>query len=279
MMPRQVDHAALMEFVQKRRKGTGGYGATPRLPATIEDTFQALAITLVLGEESPAPRSDPALAGYLTRRLAAPWLGIGTTFRLLITCRICGLAVDVERVRSHLAACLAWDASLAADYYVGRIAREILGADPAALGFARPVALPARCAVEDAARYLAVKAEAGQRIEEAEELRGWLQRSQNGDGGFGFFPGTTSFIENCHAALAALSLLGARPLAPANAWAFIVSCQTGGGGFGRSPSAAPFLDASWYGVASLRLLEEMERQPTGVLPETSNRQSRLIFSV
>ena len=278
-MPRQVDHVALMEFVHKRRKTTGGYGATPRLPATIQDTFQAVAIGLVLGQETPNPQSEPALAEYFARMLAIPWLGIDTTFRLLLTCRICGLAMDAERVRSHLAACLTRDASLAATYYVSRIAKEILGEGQDFLGPQRPSNLPARYAVEDVARYLFVKIMGKQRIEEAGELTGWLQRSQNGDGGFGFFPGTTSFIENCHAGLVGLSLLGARPIDLGNVRAFIISCQTGRGGFGRSPRAAPFLDASWHGVASLRLLEEMEKWPAGVLPETSSQLSRLLLSV
>jgi len=278
-MPRQVDHAALMEFVHKRRKATGGYGATPRLPATIQDTFQAVAIGLVLGQDPPTPQSEPALAEYLARMLAVPWLGIDTTFRLLMTCHICGVALDAERVRSHLVACLARDTSLAATYYVSRIAREILGEEPDFLGPQRPLTLPARYAVEDVARSLFVKIMGKQQIEEAGELAGWLQRTQNGDGGFGFFPGTTSFIENCHAGLAGLSLLGARPIDLGNVRAFIISCQTGRGGFGRSPRAAPFLDASWHGVASLRLLAEMEEQPVGVLPEISSQLRRLILSV
>ena len=278
-MSRQVDRAALMEFVLKRRKATGGYGATPRLPATIQDTFQAVAIGLVLGEDQPTPQSEPALAEYLARMLAVPWLGIDTTFRLLITCRVCGFAMDAERVRTHLAACLVRDASLAAIYYVSRIAREILGEEPESRGSGRSLMLPAPCAVGDVARYLFVKKMDGQSVAGAGELVAWLQRTQNGDGGFGFFPGTTSFIENCHAGLAGLSLLGARPIDPANLRAFIVSCQTGRGGFGRSPRAAPFLDASWHGIASLRLLEEMEKRPAGVLPETSSQQNRLVFSV
>lgn len=279
-MARNIDHATLMEFVQKRRQATGGYGATPQLPATIEDTFHAVAIGLVLGEDPPTPRSEPAFTAYLAQRLAAPWLGIDTTFRLLTLCRFCGLAMDAKRVRAHLTACLAGDASLAATYYVSKIARDILGTEPDEfLGPTRPMALPARCAVDDMARYLAVRIMRAQRIEAAEELSGWLQRSQNGDGGFGFFPGTTSFIENCHAGLAALSMLGVRPIDPANARAFVISSQTADGGFARSPGAAPFLDASWHGVASLRLLEEMERQPADVLPETSSRQCRLVLSV
>ena len=278
-MTRQLDHAALMDFVLKRRQSTGGYGATPLLPATIEDTFHAMAISLVLGENPPTQQSEPALTGYLAKRLAAPWLRINTTFRLLTVCRVCGLTMDTKRVRSHLAATLARDASLDASYYVSKIAREILGTEPKEfLDSKRPVASPARCAVDDAARYLAVKTMNNQQIEETENLTEWLQRSQNGDGGFGFFPGTTSFIENSHAALAALSLLGARPVDLANARSFIISSQTGSGGFARSPGAAPFLDASWHGTASLRLLEEMER-PAGVLPKTSSLQSRLILSV
>lgn len=278
-MARKFDHAPLMVFVQKRRQATGGYGATPQLPATIEDTFHAVAIGLVLSKDPPTLRSEPALTGYLAQRLAAPWLGIDTTFRLLTLCRFCGLTMDTKRVRAHLTACLAGDTSLAATYYVSKIATEILGTEPEEFfDPSRPTALPARCAVDDMARYLAVKIMRAQRIEAAEELTGWLQRSQNGDGGFGFFPGTTSFIENCHASLAALSLLGARPINLANAKAFIISSQTGDGGFARSPGAAPFLDASWHGVASLRLLEEMER-PAGVLWESSSQQSRLIHSV
>ena len=277
-MSRQVDYAALMEFVHKRRKVTGGYGATPRLPATIQDTFQAVAIGIVLGQDLPTPQSEPALAEYLARMLAVPWLGIDTTFRLLITCRVCGIVIDAERIRAHLAACLARNASLAATYYMSRIAREILGDEPDPRGSGRAVMLPAPCAVGDVARYLFVKKMAGQSVAGAGELGVWLQRSQNGDGGFGFFPGTTSFIENCHAALAALSLLGAKPVDLDGAREFVVSCQTGRGGFGRSQRAAPFLDASWHGVASLRLLEEMEKRSAGESPEISTQQSRLVFS-
>jgi len=278
-MLRQVDRAALMEFVLKRRKATGGYGATPRLPATIQDTFQAVAIRLVLGQETPTPQFEPALAEYLARMLAVPWLGIDTTFRLLFICRICGLGMDAARLRSHLAASLNRDASLAAIYHVRRIAWEILGEEADFRGSGRSVMLPVPCAVGDVARYMFVKKMDGQPAAGARELAGWLQRSQNGDGGFGFFPGTTSFIENCHAGLAGLSLLGARPLDPGNLRAFLLSCQTGRGGFGRSPKAAPFLDASWHGIASLRLLEEMEARPAGDVPEISSRLNRLVLSV
>ncbi|OGR00723.1 MAG: hypothetical protein A2511_13995 [Deltaproteobacteria bacterium RIFOXYD12_FULL_50_9] len=259
---RSVDYPAIVEFVRKRRQATGGYSATPRLPATVEDTFEAVAILLDISERGfdlpKPPGDDDALACYLGRVLAAPWLAISTTFRMLLSCRSLDLAIDVERVRSHVAACLAREPSLATVYYVARIAVEILAIKPRELlGGRQPVPLPARYAVDDMHRYLAVQNMLNEQPVDSNEIVDWLQRSQNGDGGFGFFPGTTSFIENCHAGLAALTLLAAVPVDLVNARAFIVSCQTGAGGFSRNLRAAPFLESTWHAVASLRLLEKM----------------------
>ena len=86
------------------------------------------------------------------------------------------------------------------------------------------------------------------------ELIAWFQACQNGDGGFGFFPGTTSFVENCHASLRALAFLGSRPLEPGPAALFLAGCQTAAGGFSRNGRAAPFLDATWHALASLSFL-------------------------
>ncbi|GAB4336916.1 MAG: hypothetical protein Kow0089_07640 [Desulfobulbaceae bacterium] len=85
------------------------------------------------------------------------------------------------------------------------------------------------------------------------ELADWLRSCQNGDGGFGFYPHTTSFIENTHAALEALALLGAGPLHPQRAFDYLIGCRTACGGFGRGSRTAPFLDATWHGVAGLSL--------------------------
>ncbi len=276
-MSRRIDRDALMEFVRKRRKTTGGYGATPRLPATIQDTFQAVAISLVLGQPPPRLQTDPALLGYLTRMQAVPWLGIGSIFRLLLICRICGLSLDSGLVRTRIVACLGNDTSLAATYYGRRILAEMLD-ERSFAGAERAAVLPARFAVDDVARYLFVQKMEERPIEGAEQLTGWLQQAQNGDGGFGFFPGTTSFIENSHAALAALTLLGTRPQEPDKALAFILSCQTGGGGFARSHGAAPFLDASWHGAASLALLAGMGL-PAGAAPDTLRLDRRLLLSL
>lgn len=230
-MPRAVDYEKLAAFVEARRKATGGYGATRQLPATVEDTDEAVELLGIIADRAsvatPA-QGDGELAGYLTR------------------------------VRNYAAAALRRGApSLATSYHVARLVVEVLGVRPETLlGSAPALDLPARCAVDHVRMHVAVSALLGQNVA-ADALIPWLQRSQNGDGGFGFYPGTTSFIENCHAALAALALLGTQPAEPATAAAFIVSSQTGAGGFARNPGAAPFLDASWHAIRSLQLLESM----------------------
>lgn len=260
-MARTVDYPKLVEFVAERRKATGGYGATRELPATVEDTYQAVELFAAIGDRAAVPEppaGDVALAGYLGRVQSRPWLGLATTFQVLALCRRVRLAVEAERVRQYAETALATAPCLETSYYVARLAHEVMESAVAAwLGPAPVLVLPARRTVDQVQMLLTIKAFLGEPVAAAAELAEWLRQSQNGDGGFGFFPGTTSFIENCHAALAALSLLGAQPADLAAARAFVVSCQTGAGGFARNPGAAPFLDASWHAIRALELLEAM----------------------
>lgn len=260
-MPRTVEYAKLVEFVAVRRKESGGYGATRRLPATVEDTYEAVGLLSAVAAYASAPvapADDGALADYLARVQDRPWLGLATTFQLLATCRRLGVAVDLARLRRYADAAFVGAPGLETSYFVARLAQEVAGEDPVSwLGAAPDLALPERRSVGQVRMLVAAKGLLGQPVGERRTLVSWLQESQNGDGGFGFFPGTTSFIENCHSALAALFLLGAQPAEPEAARAFVVSCQTGRGGFARNPKAAPFLDASWHAIRSLALLEAM----------------------
>jgi hypothetical protein len=93
--------------------------------------------------------------------------------------------------------------------------------------------------------------------QERKALADWLAASQNLDGGFGFYPGTTSFVENCFYGLDALNILRAQPANAVRASAFILACQTGAGGFARNPMAAPFLDSSLEALRALAALQNM----------------------
>jgi len=259
-MSKGIDFAGVVEFVENRRKASGGYGATPRLPATIEDTFGVLAISNHLTRLTPGtvltqpPEEDKELRAYLTRALARPWPGLRTASQLIRAGQQLGLVPDREVGRSYLAAHRTGTPDFRATCYSTAIADDLGLADYKDSTWSE-VRLPERLTVREALMYLELRQRLGQDpANENSDLVDWLQRCQNGDGGFGFFPGTTSFIENCHYVLAALRLLGARSTNPENALRFLGSCQTGRGGFGRSPRAAPFLDASWHGLAALLCL-------------------------
>ena len=87
----------------------------------------------------------------------------------------------------------------------------------------------------------------------------YIQRCQNNDGGFGFFPGTTSFIENTYHALKALTLLNKYPDYLDECIQFILSCQSKDGGFGRNVMTVPTVEYTYYSVKSLNILTRMKR--------------------
>jgi hypothetical protein len=254
--------AAALPFVEKRRKSTGGFGATPRLPATIEDTFYALHIlglarSLALPGAGPEPGTDPELRAWLAnaRRTLQP--GLRTIFHLLSCCRLAGLEPAGDALRTAVLARLRAGATLP-DWHDGvRILAVFFSPRPRSLlaGDCLPAIRGLAWHTVDEAWMLLSLARALEAPDlVSPELPGWLRACQNGDGGFGFLPGTTSFIENCRYCLQAMQLLGVTPRDPEGARRFIARCQTGSGGFSRNGLAAPFLDATWAGLESLRLL-------------------------
>lgn len=255
--------ATAIRFVMTRRKDSGGFGATPRLPATIQDTYHALNILNLCRNEGTAREGESLLPAednvraYLTACLRlVPSAGIGTTFHLLWSCRAVGVAFDHGAVATAVHAKIHGSESLEEWYYFARILTEILDNPHLAPGEGITAVLSRswRCVDEVWMHmYLARVSGMGVPLPEA-ELIAWLQACQNGDGGFGFFPGTTSFIENCHACLRALTVLGAKPPDPERAASFLSGCQTAAGGFSRSGRAAPFIDATWHALASLSLV-------------------------
>ena len=68
-----------------------------------------------------------------------------------------------------------------------------------------------------------------------QEIIQWIHSCQNGDGGFGFYPGTTSFMENTYCGLDILLKLKSSPLEINSCKEYILNCQTKSGGFRRAP--------------------------------------------
>lgn len=255
---------AAMPFVAARKKETGGFGATPRLPATIEDTYHALHILQLarqfeaLADSDGNPAADGELRSYLAACLRLAGIGLRTTFQLLWCCRAAGLPLDREAVAAGVLAKMPAAGSLEGWYFGVRIFAEVLG---------EKSRLPAESpeltlilghkwrAVDEAWMHIYLCRELRDSLPRpAPELIAWFRACQNGDGGFGFFPGTTSYVENCHACLRALAFLGAAPLAPGLAFRFVSGCQNASGGFGRSGRAASFLDSTWHALAALAFI-------------------------
>ncbi|KYC44457.1 MAG: Prenyltransferase and squalene oxidase repeat protein [Candidatus Methanofastidiosum methylothiophilum] len=88
----------------------------------------------------------------------------------------------------------------------------------------------------------------------------WISKSQNEDGGFGFKPGTTSFIENTYYGLIALSYLDSANLNINNCIDFIYSCHSKSGGFGRQKTTVPTLKNTYQALVSLKILDKIKNK-------------------
>jgi len=253
-------------FVMARRKESGGFGATPRLPATVTDTYHGLRI-LNLARQYGAmdncgydPLGDESLRAYLSACLLKFPGGARTRFQIFWCCLAAGVDVDRRAAEDVVAAQLCRSASLEDGYYHARLLREVLERPlPEAREILNnsTVMIGKWHTVDEAWMNIYLSRQIRSPLPHMEEeLITWFQDSQNMDGGFGFFPGTTSFVENCHASLRALAFLEAKPRDQAGAFRFLVGCQTAAGGFGRSSRAAPFLYATWHALAALAILDE-----------------------
>ena len=234
-----MDTGALKAFVLERGKAGGGFAATPRLPATLEDTFYALEI---LAAVEGAERLGPVIDLGAQQAFLRAWAGRAVDLRWRLAWfldrarRLAGLPsapLLPERAPDSAEEC----------FYQHRLSPAL----------AAPRQYPLRTC-RDRYFHLLLRRTSMDGAE-ARETSSWFAECQNPDGGFGFFPGTTSYIENCHFCLAALALLGKEAPRPAAALDFIRMCQRRNGGFARNPRAAPFLDASWHAVRAATALE------------------------
>ena len=253
----------ILSFVLARRKEDGGYGATPLLPATVEDTYNALRILETIGKTrglktlTAACRKDEALREYLIRSVETEWVSARTTFQVLYSRRIVGLPLDESKATAFLSYRPTKRLHLAERYYRARIVQEVLRKTTEKARKKQSPFTPMRwrTASELWMRLYLATAPATQESPVRAYLVSWFRACQTSDGGFGFLPGTTSYVENCHTCLRALAFLNALPKYPEACLHFLLACRTGGGGFARNSGAAPFLDATWHAVATWAILE------------------------
>jgi prenyltransferase beta subunit len=255
--------ADVLRYVMARwRHASGGFGFTPTLPASVEDTYHALGVLEKIGSiaknEINTLKGESNLGHFLIKASEEKenWK-LKTAYHYVSCCAFAGLPPGESWLRTMFMLKLGQSKSLQDHYYASRIAKEWVPQMKQALP--EPRLTSWRTSGDlwmvlylhdgDPEQFLAAK----------EDLVQWLQACQNSDGGFGFLPGSTSFIENGHWCLASLALLGSAPLMRDSAIDFILRSRTKDGGFSRRNGGAPFLYATWHAVLSLALLSQWWR--------------------
>jgi hypothetical protein len=236
-------------YVKERQKTEGGFGLTPGLPATVEDTFYAVRILELLERDQQLDQTRV----YLARLGRSQGQGARIIFALLYLQRKFGLG------RGPLPRLTPRPRTLEEALYCQKI-KELLGGGCQARGLdgcqPGPVALPAAFTVKDLRCYLALQRH---NLGSAAVARwtAWVLACQSPDGGFGFKPGTTAFMDNVLPALEILGQLGRTPLDGRGVVDFILACQTQAGGFARKTGGVAFLESSFQAVRSLHLLSQI----------------------
>ncbi|HFQ81638.1 MAG TPA: hypothetical protein ENK33_09750 [Desulfobacterales bacterium] len=241
-----VEITKLRSFILSRQKDEGGFAAVPSLPATIQDTFQALEQLTLL--ERYLPAQQPAAINKLgLLQLVKRYRGEeGDSLPPRLLYYLTQIAAFAGEEISFSSPQPSADESYENLYFLSQISSVQLPEN-------RQPGKQTWKLCRELYFGLLLKASV---FGDSAILTTWLQACQNGDGGFGFFPATTSYIENSHYCLAALALLGAGPENIKAAREYIVSCQTAAGGFARTGKAAPFLDSSWHALLALKALSE-----------------------
>lgn len=116
----------ILDYVQARRREYGGYGATPLLPATAEDTYHALCILKTIGGGSPYFLcEDMALRNYLRLLKQEIWATARSMFLVSYACGLAGVGMDEDRLISFVKNRLVFP-DLTERYYCARILKETL---------------------------------------------------------------------------------------------------------------------------------------------------------
>ncbi len=244
----RINLEPLISFVLQRQKEDGCFAPCPSLPSTVADTFYALGILSALG--SLGPGLD--LFSRLDKEKLLAFIKEHESIRKSLPLRIRFFLVEIGRYISedkstYVDHCEDISAAKMVSYenyyYLGRLTSgKKTGIQVKELDLSA-------CTCRDVYYFVLSFPEIAR--SRAGEIVDWLRECQNCDGGFGFFPGTTSYIEYCDYSLSALAVLKKRPTHSAQVERYIRYCQTGAGGFSRSSKAAPFLEASFHAVHAL----------------------------
>lgn len=252
--PHGLRSPRILRYLKDREKNGGGFSFAPDLYPDIEDTYYAVRTLELLKIEVNRERT----ANYLK---TINWMEADfprTVFMLLHLHLL--LCIELPPPLVELSK-KDWSRFqiLDAQYYSDEI-QKLLQAPFRQMPSQAEFQFHRKDNLQSLRKKVSVLRNHGIKLERQEIVR-WVQLCQNGDGGFGFYPGTTSYMENTYCALEILSKLDSSPQEIGPCREYLLNCQTKSGGFGRAPMSFPFIESTFHAVAGLFMLEKMDRGP------------------
>ncbi len=247
----QILISKVIRYLKEREKEEGGFSFVPELYPNIEDTYYATRTFQLLKVKTDRNK----MANYLK---SINWEEFGFP-RMVYMLLYLHLSMGIE-LPPQLIELLKKDWSrfqiLDAQYFSDEI-QKLLNQPLRPLLTLFPFQFSRQENLQSLRKKVSVLLNRGVGFEKEEIIR-WIQLCQNGDGGFGFYPITTAYMENTYCALEILSKLDSYPMRIDLCREYILGCQTKNGGFGRAPISFPFIESTFQAVAGLFLLEKME---------------------
>lgn len=254
---RKIDQEKLLEFISLRQKKDGGFAAFPSLPHTLQDTFQAIDTLSTIESQLGVGNLVDSIKNKETIRYVTGSQTGGATGSMRLQYFIAEICRLLKIENRLIPDAIIYDSGGETDYEYG-FHRKYFGFSPGAnIPNVDSLFGQKHLTCKDLMFFLKITSEKDRCILKNKAVD-WLKKCQNADGGFGFYPGTTSYVENCYYCLESLSMLGQLPLYDKRTENFILWSQTTSGGFSRNIRAAPFLDSTWHAVRALAALQRLQ---------------------
>lgn len=252
-LSRLLELSKVIQYLREREKKEGGFSFAPELYPDIEDTYYAIRIFQLLNVGVDQNKT----ANYL-KNIDLKEVGFPRAAYMLLYIHL-SLGIVLPRQLIDLSS-KDWTgfAMLDVQYFSDEMGR-LLGRHLKPLHSSSPFQFQTNESLQTLRKKVSILLDRDIDFDKGQIIR-WVQSSQNGDGGFGFYPETTSYMENTYCALEILLKLDSAPMEIDLCQNYIISCQTVRGGFGRAPASFPFIESTFHAVAGLFLLARMERE-------------------
>jgi len=252
-LQRSLDPSKIIQYLKERENEGGGFSFAIDLYPDVEDTYYATRILRLLDVDV-----DQNKAGNYLKNISWSEVALPRAVYMLLYLHL-SMAIELPSMLINLTN-RDWSGygSLDAQYFSDEI-QKLLN-QPTKLLAAKSLFEFHRLEnLQSLRKKVSILSNHDIDFDKQEIIR-WVRLCQNGDGGFGFYPVTTSYMENTYCALEILSKLDSTPLKIDLCQNYIISCQTASGGFSRAPASFPFIESTFHAVLGLLLLVKMDME-------------------